>query len=85
MVKATRAENDEQLLQSWLDELNSPHARRNFETTARRVIAELPMGLRAAKKEDARDALKIVTHGSARPLGSNIFFEPSHCSAMRTS
>src|SRR5215831_1447385 len=55
-----------ELLQSWLDELNSPHTRRNVETTARRVLAELPMGLRAAKKEDVRDALKIVTHGVSK-------------------
>jgi len=69
VVKATRADTDEQLLQSWLDELNSPHTRRNFETTARRVLAELPMGLRAATKEDVRDALKIVTHGVSKATG----------------
>jgi len=46
VVRATRADNDEQLLQSWLKSLSSPHTQRNFETTARRVLAELPMGLR---------------------------------------
>jgi hypothetical protein len=27
VLRGTRAETDEQLLQSWLDSLNSPHAR----------------------------------------------------------
>jgi hypothetical protein len=31
VLRATRAETDEQLLHSWLDSLNSPHTRRNFE------------------------------------------------------
>ena len=61
VVRATRAENDEQLLQSWLKSLSSPHTRRNFETTARRVLAEIPMGLRSATVEDVRDALEKVT------------------------
>ena len=61
VVKATRAENDEQLLQSWLKSLSSPHTQRNFETTARRVLAELPMGLREATVEDVRTALENVT------------------------
>jgi integrase/recombinase XerD len=68
VVKATRAETDEQLLQSWLDELHSPHTRRNFEATARRFLfelAELQMGLRDATKEDVRDALDKVTHGAS--------------------
>src|SRR6516165_869813 len=69
VVRATRAETDEQLLQSWLKSLSSPHTRRNFETTARRVLAELPMGLRAATKEDVRDALGIVTHGVSKATG----------------
>jgi hypothetical protein len=56
VVRATRAENDEELLQSWLKSLSSPHTRRNFETTARRLLAELSMGLRAATVEDVRDA-----------------------------
>src|SRR5215831_5188218 len=63
VVKATRAETDEQLLQSWLKSLSSPHTRRNFETTARRVLAELPMGLRDATVEDVRTALENVTQG----------------------
>jgi integrase/recombinase XerD len=61
VVRATRAETDEQLLQSWLKSLSSPHTRRNFETTARRVLAELPMGLREATVEDVRTALENVT------------------------
>jgi hypothetical protein len=61
VVHATRAENDEQLLQSWLKSLNSPHTRINFEITARRFLAELPMGLRSAAVEDVRTALEIVT------------------------
>jgi integrase/recombinase XerD len=63
VVRATRAETDEQLLQSWLKSLSSPHTRRNFETTARRLLAELPMGLRSASVEDVREALEKVTHG----------------------
>lgn len=63
IVRATRAETDEQLLASWLVSLNSPHTRRNFETTARRFLAELPMGLRAAAVEDVRDALARITAG----------------------
>lgn len=60
---ATRAETDEQMLRSWLDSLASPHSRRNFETTARRFLAALPMGLRAAAVEDVRDALANVARG----------------------
>jgi integrase/recombinase XerD len=62
VVRATRAENDEQLLQSWLKSLSSRHTQRNFETTARRVLAELPMGLRDATVEDVRTALENITH-----------------------
>jgi integrase/recombinase XerD len=65
VVRATRAESDEQLLTSWLESLGSPHTRRNFETTAQRFMAELPLGLRAATVEDVRDALGKVTHGLA--------------------
>jgi integrase/recombinase XerD len=65
LVRATRADTDEQLLTSWLASLNSPHTRRNFETTSRRFLAELPMGLRAATVEDVRDALAKVTQGLA--------------------
>jgi hypothetical protein len=54
------------MLSSWLDSLASPHTRRNFEMTARRFLAELPMGLRAATVEDVRrDALAKVTVGLA--------------------
>jgi hypothetical protein len=38
LVRATRADTDEQLLESWLASLNSAHTRRNFETTARRFL-----------------------------------------------
>jgi len=58
LVRATRAESDEALLKSWLRSLNSPHTQRNFEVTARRLLAGLPEGgLRAATVEDVRDAL----------------------------
>jgi integrase/recombinase XerD len=63
IVRATRAETDEELLQSWLASLNSPHTRRNFETTARRFLAEAPLGLRAATVEDVRDALTRISAG----------------------
>ena len=36
--QATRAENDEQMLGSWLANLTSAHSRRNFEVTARRFM-----------------------------------------------
>jgi hypothetical protein len=50
--KATRAESDEQLLESWLASLLSAHSRRNFEVTARRFLAELAAGgLRGATIE----------------------------------
>jgi hypothetical protein len=52
LARATRADNDEQLLSSWLDTLTSAHTRRNFETTTRRFLEGLPMGLRAATVED---------------------------------
>jgi integrase/recombinase XerD len=63
VVNATRAETDEQLLQSWLASLNSQYTRRNFEITARRFLNALPMGLREAKVEDVRAAIENVTHG----------------------
>jgi integrase/recombinase XerD len=65
VVRATRAETDEELLTSWLDALGSAHTRRNFEQTSRRFLAKLPMGLRAATVEDVRDALTKVTRGLA--------------------
>jgi integrase/recombinase XerD len=63
LAAGTRAKTDDQLLESWLDSLGSPHTRRNFETTARRFLAELPIGLRAAAVEDVRDALAQITQG----------------------
>src|SRR4249920_3158608 len=65
LVKATRADTDDELLKSWLASLNSPHTRRNFETTARCFLVELPMGMRRATVEDVRDALSRVTVGLA--------------------
>src|SRR6516225_3513448 len=60
----TRASTDEQLLESWLASLGSPHTRANFEATARRFLAELPAGgMRAAKVEDVRDALEAISGG----------------------
>jgi site-specific recombinase XerD len=68
--KATRAESDEQLLESWLASLNSAHSRRNFEVTARRFLAALPAGdLRASVVEDVRDALGRITQGVAETTG----------------
>jgi integrase/recombinase XerD len=63
LIRATRADTDEQLLTSWLASLGSDHTKRNFETTARRFLAELPMGLRVATVEDVRDAMTRVTAG----------------------
>src|SRR5262245_17428958 len=65
LVRATRAESDEELLSSWLASLGSQHTRRNFEQTAQRFLAELPMGLRTATVEDVRDALAKITSGLA--------------------
>jgi integrase/recombinase XerD len=68
--RATRAENDEQILESWLASLSSPHSRRNFEVTVRRFLAELPAGgLRAAAVEDARDALGRITRDVSEATG----------------
>src|SRR5262245_14944063 len=61
IARATRADNDEQLLSSWLSSLTSTHTRRNFDTTARGFLAGLPMGLRGATVEDVRDALAAIT------------------------
>src|SRR5262245_54240592 len=70
IARATRADSDEQLLSSWLSSVTSAHTRRNFEKTARRFLAGLPMGLRGAAVEDVRDALAAITgnksEGSAR-------------------
>jgi integrase/recombinase XerD len=64
-VRATRATNDDALVVSWVESLNSPHSRRNFEATARRFLAELPASLRDATVEDVRDALNRVIAGLA--------------------
>jgi integrase/recombinase XerD len=61
-VKATRAQNDDQLVASWVASLTSAHSKRNFEVTATRFRAELPEGgLRVATVEDVRDALARIT------------------------
>src|SRR5215471_957244 len=68
--RATRAESDEQMLESWLASLTSPHSRRNFEVTVRRFLAELPAGgLRAATVEDTRDALDRITREVSEATG----------------
>ena len=68
--KATRADGDDQMLESWLASLNSAHSRRNFEVTARRFLAELPAGgLRAATVEDTRDALGRITRDVSEATG----------------
>jgi integrase/recombinase XerD len=68
--KATRAESDKQMLESWLASLSSAHSRRNFETTARRFLAELPAGgLRAATVEDTRDALGRISRDVSEATG----------------
>jgi integrase/recombinase XerD len=68
--RATRAETDEQLLESWLASLNSAHSRRNFEVTARRFLAELPRGgLRSARVEDVRDALSRIAQDVTEATG----------------
>src|SRR5689334_12782992 len=57
VARATRATNDAEVLNSWVASLESDHSRRNFEMTARRFLAGLPIGLRAATVKDVRDAL----------------------------
>lgn len=64
-VLATRADHDGELLQSWLDNLGSSHTRRNFETTARTFMANLPRGLRGSSVEDVRDAITAITRATA--------------------
>ena len=63
--RATSAETDEQLLQSWLASLNSAHTKRNFEQAGRRFLSGLPQGLRHATVEDVRASLDLMTHGLA--------------------
>jgi len=43
-----------------LEAVTSDHTRRNFEVTARRSLAGLPMLLRAATVEEVRDALEAL-------------------------
>jgi site-specific recombinase XerD len=69
VIRATRAKTDDQVLDSWLDSLTSDHTRRNFEVTARRFLAGLPMGLRAATVEDVRDALEAIRAGVSEATG----------------
>jgi integrase/recombinase XerD len=63
LIRATRADTDEGLVKSWIASLGSRHSVRNFNTTARRFLEELPMGLRDATVEDVRDAMSRVTAG----------------------
>jgi site-specific recombinase XerD len=63
LTAGTRAITDQQLVDSWLRSLGSPHTKRNFETTAERFLAALPMSMRAAAVEDVRDALAKITEG----------------------
>jgi hypothetical protein len=68
-IIAGRADaSDDQLLASWLASLNSAHTRANFETTARRFLAELAMGLRAATVEDVRTPIAASPKFADRPL-----------------
>ncbi|CAN1721396.1 integrase/recombinase XerD [Hyphomicrobium sp. 1Nfss2.1] len=60
---ATRAKSDVALMESWLQSLGSPHSARNFETTARRFLEALAVGLREAAVEDVREALIKITEG----------------------
>src|SRR5262245_27583168 len=69
VIRATRAQTDEQILTSWLNGLTSPHTRRNFEVTARRFLAGLSMGLRAATVEDVRDALEAMRQTVSEAAG----------------
>jgi integrase/recombinase XerD len=61
----TRAKTDAALVDSWLASLRSEHTRRNFKMTVERFRDALPMGLRAAKLEDVRDALDAITTGAS--------------------
>ena len=64
----TKAKNDEQLVASWVANLNSAHSRRNFEVTAKRFLAELEaesLTLRIATVEDVRDAINAIAAGQA--------------------
>jgi integrase/recombinase XerD len=65
-VMATRARNDDELVDSWVAGLGSKHTRYNFEATARRFLAHLAHAgcrLQTATVEDCRDALALLTDG----------------------
>ncbi len=75
--QATRATNDETLLQSWLASLTSPHTRANFKVTAERFLAALrPLALREATVEDVREVLAKIAAGrspaTARQYGLRV-------------
>ena len=62
----TKATNDEELVASWVANLNSEHSRRNFELTPRRFLDELEaqaLALRTATVEDVRDAINAIAAG----------------------
>jgi hypothetical protein len=82
VLRGTRAESDEQLLQSWLYSLNSPHMRRNFETTARHLLVELLMGLRSTTVEDVRDTLRKSQRASPEQLRAGTCFASSRLFAQ---
>jgi len=69
----TMTDYGEQMLESWIASLSSARSRKNFETTARRLLAELSAGgLRAATVEDTRDALGASPLTCPRPQGGNM-------------
>jgi site-specific recombinase XerD len=64
LTVGTRAKSDAELVRSWADSLRSAHSRRNFETTALRLLEALPAGgIRKATVEDVREALAKITEG----------------------
>jgi integrase/recombinase XerD len=60
-IVGTKAKSDGELVASWVKGLNSPHTRRNFQTTADRFLPALAMPLRRATVEDVREALEAIT------------------------
>jgi len=69
LAVGTRAITDLELVASWTAGLVSAHSKRNFETTALRFLEFLPMGLRAAKVEDVRQALVTLIEGCSAGTG----------------
>lgn len=65
VLRATSAQSDEEIVRSWLASLGSDHTRRNFEVTARRLIAALDRPLRQATVEDVRQAIETITVGAS--------------------